>query len=535
MSRVWSSAALAACLMVVASGDRDLSKVVPGTAAVVAAAATIDVPAGGNLQQAFNDVQPGGTIRLAEGATFAGNFKLPAKDGSSYILVTTNTALPAAGTRIDPTYKSRLATIKSTNTISALTTAAGASYYRFIGVAFEANASGAGDIIALGTDAQSLESQVPHHIWFDRVLVAGSVTAGQKRGISVNASDVTIENSDFREIKAVGQDSQAICGWNTPGRITIRNNYLSAAGENVMFGGAQTNLPGSVPSDIIVEDNVMTKDVAWRGTSWTVKNIFELKAGRRVSVRRNLFEYNWAGSQPGFAIVFTPRNSGGRNPWTVVEDVDFTDNLVRHTGSAFNLLGHDDIAPSGQLARVRIVNNLVYDVSSTDWGGSGYFAQIGGEPAYITFDHNTVLHNGNIVTFYSGSYMDANGTSVPGGPITGFTFTNNLLKHNAYGIFGSGQAFGSGSLNFYAPGAVVANNVMASDTSVASRYPAGNFFPTVAAFMAGFQNAAGNNYRLLTTSPYVRAATDGKDIGYAFAVGMNGTPPVAPAALRILR
>jgi hypothetical protein len=530
MARVWCSAALTGCLMILASGDRDLSQVVP----VAAAAATIDVPAGGNFQQALNDVQPGGTIRLAEGATFTGNFKLPAKDGTSYILITTNTALPAAGTRIDPSYKGRLATIKSTNTISALTTAAGASYYHFVGVAFDANANGSGDIIALGSDSQTLESQVPHHLWFDRVIVSGSPTAGQKRGIAVNASDVIIESSDFRDIKAAGQDSQAICGWSTPGRITIRNNYLSAAGENVMFGGAATNIPGSIPSDIIVEDNMMTKDIGWRGTSWTVKNIFELKAARRVTVRRNLFEYNWAGSQPGFAIVFTPRNSG-RNPWTVVEDIDFSDNVVRHTGSAFNMLGHDDLAPSGQLARVRVVNNLVYDVSGTDWGGSGYFAQIGGQPADITFDHNTVLHNGNIVTFYSGNYLDANGVSVPGGPMTGFVFTNNMLKHNTYGMFGSGQAFGLGSLNFYAPGAVVMNNVMASDTPVSSRYPASNFFPTVAAFLAGFQNAAANNYRLLPTSPYIRAGTDGRDIGFSSTLAINGTAPTAPAALRILR
>jgi hypothetical protein len=181
------------------------------------------------------------------------------------------------------------------------------------------------------------------------------------------------------------------------------------------------------------------------------------------------------------------------------------------------------------------VNNLVYDVSSADWGGTGYFAQIGGQPADITFDHNTVMHNGNAVTFYSGSYLDANGASVPGGPISGFRFTNNMLKHNAYGIFGSGQAFGTGSLNFYAPGAVVTNNVMASDTSVSSRYPAGNFFPTVAAFLAGFENAAASNYRLLSTSPYVRAGSDGRDIGYAPTLAVYGTAPAAPAALRILR
>ena len=56
--------------------------------------------------------------------------------------------------------------------------------------------------------------------------------------------------------------------------------------------------------------------------------------------------------------------------------------------------------------------------------------------ADITIDHNTVLHTGNIVTFYSGSYINSDGVKVTGGPIAGFVFTNNLLQHNAYGIFG---------------------------------------------------------------------------------------------------
>ncbi len=42
----------------------------------------IDVPAGGSLQAALNQVQPGGTVRLAAGATYVGSFTLPAKGGT---------------------------------------------------------------------------------------------------------------------------------------------------------------------------------------------------------------------------------------------------------------------------------------------------------------------------------------------------------------------------------------------------------------------------------------------------------------------
>ncbi len=225
----------------------------------------IDVPAGGDLQQALNQVQPGGTVRLASGATFVGNFTLPAKGGTDFVVVTTNAPLPPEGTRIDPSYRAGLATIRSSSEFPALSTVAGASYYRIVGVAFRANVNGAGEIIALGDHAHTTLQQVPHHLEFDRVLIEGDAAVGQKRGIAANAAHIVISNSDIRDIKAVGQDSQAIAGWNTPGPITIRNNYLEAAGENVMFGGAHINIPGVVPSDIVIEDNLMTKNLQWRG------------------------------------------------------------------------------------------------------------------------------------------------------------------------------------------------------------------------------------------------------------------------------
>ena len=519
---------------VVAVAFAAASLVVTSAAPLVQSTQIIDVPAGGNLQQALNAVLPGGTIRLAPGATYLGSFTLPAKNGTEFITITTaNAALPAEGVRIDPGYKPGLAVIRSPSTSSALTTALGASYYRIVGVAFEANQYGAGDVITLGASTSTL-AQLPHHIEIDRVIITGHETLGQKRGVSVNAASVTISNSHISGIKAAGQDSQAICGWNTPGPIVIRNNYLEAAGENIMFGGASVSIAGIIPSDIIVEGNLLTKDLAWRGSSWTVKNLFELKHARRVLVRRNTMVNNWSAAQPGFAVVLTPRNSGGQPTSWVIEDVEFSGNLVSHSSSVFNILGHDDIAPSGQLARVLIKNNLMYDIGMT-WGGTGMFAQIGGEPRDLTIDHNTVLHAGNIITFYSGQFTNASGVRVDGGPIVGLTFTNNLFKHNAYGIFGSGQAFGNGALDYYAPGAVVTGNVFATDTPMASRYPAGNQFPTVDAFLASFVNAAAYDYRLRATSPYLLAGLDGRDLGPDFATMSVTLPPLPPARARVTR
>jgi hypothetical protein len=480
------------------------------------AGSVINVPAGGNLQSALDAVQPGGTIRLASGATYVGNFRLPAKGGESYITITTGgVTLPPPGTRIDPSYAPRLATIRSSNGSAALRTNNRASHYRVVGVAFEANVGGSGEVILLGSDAQTSLTDVPHHIELDRILIIGDQSIGQRRGIQLNASTVSIVNSDIRDIKDEDQESQGIAGWNTPGPILIKNNYIEAAGENILFGGAHINIPNVVPSDITIEDNVLTKDVNWRGRSWIVKNSLELKNARRVMVRGNIIEYTWAAAQNGYAIVLTPRNSSGRTPWVVVEDVQFLNNIIRHSGSVFNLLGHDDTAETKQLARVLIKDNLVYGISSGTWGGTGTFVQMGGEPRDITIDHNTVMHTGNIITFYSGVYVNSSGARVTGGPVRGFVYTNNLSRHNTYGIFGSGKSAGNASLTYYAPGAIVRRNVMASDTNLASRYPADNQFPPFASFMANFIDPDHRDYHLVLSSAFIDAGLDGKDLGCA--------------------
>jgi hypothetical protein len=482
------------------------------------AATVVDVPAGGNLQAALDAIPPGGTIRLASGATYVGNFRLPAKGGTSVVTITTGgVTLPPPGTRIDPSYASRLATLRSPNGSASLRTNNRASYYRIVGVAIDANVGGDGDVILLGSDAQSSLTDVPHHLELDRILIRGDPSIGQRRGIQVNAAHVSILNSDIRDIKDADQESQGIAGWNTPGPIAIRNNFIEAAGENILFGGANIRLVNTVPSDITIEDNLLTKDTQWRGSSWIVKNVLELKNARRVLVRNNILEYSWAAAQNGYAVVLTPRNSSGSTPWVVVEDVQFLGNVIRHSGSVFNLLGHDDTARSGQLARVLIKDNLIYGISSGTWGGTGTFVQMGGEPRDITIDHNTVMHTGNIITFYSGIYVNSSGARVAGGPVRGFVYTNNLTRHNSYGIFGSGQSSGTATLNYYAPGAIVRRNVMATDNSaIASRYPADNQFPSFASFMASFEDPDQRDYHLVTSSAFIGAALDGKDLGCAF-------------------
>jgi hypothetical protein len=476
-----------------------------------ASGSTIDVAAGGDLQAALDKARPGDTVLLAPGATYTGSFVLRAKAGSDPIVVrsaTEDSKLPGPSERIGPEAAPLLATISPAGAEPALRTAPGAKGWRIVAIAFVGNGR-ARDLITLGdgSNAQSQARDIPSDLVLDRVLVLGDATAGQKRGIALNSASTTIKNSYIGEIKAVGQDSQAIGGWNGPGPYTIENNVLEAAGENIMFGGADPVVPDLVPSDIVIRHNVMTKNLEWRGTRWTVKNLLELKNARRVRIEGNRLENCWSAAQVGYAVVFTVRNSGGHAPWSTIEHVVFRDNVVRHAGGGVNILGSDSNHDSRTASDIAIVNNLFEDIDHHRWGGNGFFLLIGNAPSGVIIDHNTILQTGNIMTAYGGK----RGALLT---IPGFRFTNNVTRHNAYGIFGDGVGFGTKAIEAYFTNAVITNNVMAG--GAANRYPAGNFFPSLAILTADFTDGDRSDYRLVARSRFRRAATDGGDVGANF-------------------
>lgn len=469
------------------------------------------------LTSALTSAQLGDTIILNANTTYTGWFNLSNKTtGSGWITIQSSNlaSLPAQGVRVglgDAVNMPKL--VSNGNNGSVITTSASAHHYKFVGIEFIGPASNAElwQLIELGTTgaAQSTLASVPHDIIIDRSIVrANSSTQRLKSGITLNSATTDVTNCYIAGFKWDGYDTQAIGGYNGPGPFNIINNYLEGAGENVMFGGADPSIANLVPSDIVIRGNHFYKPLSWKighptyaGIPWTVKNLFELKNARRVTVEGNIFENNWVHAQVGWAIVLTPRNQDGTAPWSTVEDVDFINNIVRHSGGGVNILGYDDLQPSQQQKRIRIENNLFEDIGGPEWGNGKLF-QILDRVANLTIRHNTAFHTNNII-------------SSAGGAMTNFVMTDNIMPHNDYGVHGDSASVGNGALNTYFPGAVFTKNVMMGGTaSWYNQYP-GNFFPSTWS-TAQFVNQAGGNYRLMSSSPYHNTATDGKDIGADF-------------------
>lgn len=457
---------------------------------------TINVKAGGDFQAALERARPGDTIRLQAGASFVGNFNLPTKTGGEFITIRTSATdeqFSRAGARIEPAKSaSLLPKISSPNADAAIKATNGAHHFRFVGVEFGATKGGVGNIIQLGTGEERRIEDLPHHIEFDRVFIHGDATDGQRRGIAANGKFVKIVNSYISDIKRRGDESQAIGVWATDGPVEIVNNYLEAAAENILFGGAQSPLE-LTPTDCLVSGNHLNKPLKWRDERWDVKNLFEIKNGRRIRVENNLMTNNWRMAQEGTAILFTTREHGSKQ--AVVEDIEFANNVVRGSANALNVYGGE--GRGGH--RLTIRGNFFEDIDGRKWNdedGGGVFLKSSAWDGLVV-ENNTIINSGNIGFAYEA-------------PVKGFVFRENIVFQNRYGFAGDSTTPGQAVIDRYFPNAVVGSNIIVGGSG--ATYRSRNFYPA-SAKQIGFVDAENGDYRLRGDSPYANKGSGGKAIG----------------------
>jgi hypothetical protein len=531
------------------------------------------VKAGDNLQSAVQAANCGDTIALEAGASFEGHLRLPNKpcDDKHWIVIRTSAPdkdLPPEGTRVSPCYAG-VASLPGRpdfhcsaprNVMAKITFAghggsgpiffsSGANHYRFVGIEVTREASGSRVTALAGP-----EGSVPaDHIFFDRVWFHGTAQDETTRGLFMaRTTYMAVVDSYFSDFHCTqgGEctDSQAISGAAgdvAMGPFKIVNNYLEAAGENIILGGAAATM---TPTDIEIRHNYFYKPRIWMpgqpgfvgGTSgkpFIVKNLFELKNAQRVLLEGNILENSWGGfSQEGFAIVLTPKNQAPNIcPLCRVLDITIRYNTIRHVGAGMQIAnirsGTGGVSSGGE--RYSIHDLLFDDIDGEAYKGFGIFLMlISNLPPLrdVSIDHVTAFPSRVLLNV--GGFEDR---------FQRFSLTNSLLFSGEHQVTttGGGTANCAFQPDRQGPARVIENcfpNGRITHNAIIGGFgwPAGNLTPKDfnAAGMGDVRKETGD-YRLCkskgevasckSASPLMKAGSDGKDIGADLAAIESAT------------
>jgi len=373
----------------------------------------IKVTAEESLQQAIDSAGCGDTLELPAGAKFTGFFSFPTKncDDSHWITVRSSGELPPEGVRITPCYagvsslpgRPEYPCTAPRKVMAALILPAQGSikvtdHYRFIGVEFSRTPGS-------GLVSNTITANRADKIILDRTWVHGTELDETTRGIAIpGATNIAVIDSYFSDFHCIARtgacvDSQAIWGGVGDiggGTLKIVDNYLEAAGENIMMGGGGGS---KTPADLEIRRNDFYKPISWHtapGPRFIVKNNFELKNAARVLIEGNTFENSWGGfSQVGFQVLITPKNQNNQCPLCIVQDVTLRYCFMRHSGAGIQLAStaSDSGGLTQGLENVSIHDVVMDDINARKFDGNGMTFQIstsGGAFRNFSIRHVTV-------------------------------------------------------------------------------------------------------------------------------------------------
>jgi hypothetical protein len=387
---------------------------------------TIAVHTATQLQAAFDNAALGDEIVLDAGTTYEGNFilkmiPLPVVPSGTtgWVIVrsSASSSLPSPGTRVGLSDAIHMAKIMSpnygdpgdaagpaigNNYLSTTYTDMGIHHYRFMGIEFATGLTNYNyHVILIAPPSRGVpfsSATMPHDLIIDRCLIHGNdpITTRFPNGAALlNGSAIfdvangAVVDSKLYNLWGVGIETQALSCTGGPGPRLIQNNEISGGTEGFMCGGGLLPYSDTITTDITVVHNYFNHPAAWQTSTPIipyVKNLFELKVGKRVRLTDNVFENDWdrGGGQDGYAITLTPRNWQNSNYGGVpailstdeVSDVLVANNVVRNVGGFISTGLSDSTCPSSvsciQSARHLISDNLAdYDTKyfSNPFGG----------------------------------------------------------------------------------------------------------------------------------------------------------------------
>jgi hypothetical protein len=526
---------------------------------------TLAVHAGEDPSKALAKASCGDTVELQAGATF-GALLVPQKncDDSHWIIVRTSSPdskLPPEGTRLTPCYagisslpgRPDLHCASAENLLAKVefngkggsgpvTFAPGANHYRLIGLEITRAAPGA-------CVYNLVEFKGPaDHVVFDRMWIHGTAQDETTRGIFLGPTRyLAVVDSFFTDFHCVARtgactDAQAVFGGvgdNPMGPYKIVNNFLEAAGENILFGGGTATV---APADIEIRHNYMFKPLSWMrgqpgfiggrdGSPFIVKNLFEIKNAQRVLFEGNVLENSWGGfSQTGFAILLTPKSQarGFENicPSCLVTDVTIRMCTISHVASGFQIANGVDgkgrgVAKDG--GRYSIHDVVLDDVQPTVYNGFGMFAQINTAPGVSEAPRLHDLKIDHVTAFVPKTlFMIAGPPDEP--KMSGLSITNSIFVTDGKPVVSTGgpvqqncsaKPFGKNAetlLRQCFSSFIFHHNVIAGPED---GWPKDNKTVKSVADVgfSDYKNGDQGNYRLSPHSKFKNAGSDQKDIG----------------------
>lgn len=515
----------------------------------------IHVGANSNLLSAVESAKCGDTLLLSAGSSFEVK-EFPSKrcDDQHYITIRTDTPdakLPSEETRISPAWAGVAslpgrpafaqppggpAKLMPTLIVKANSGASIGDHFRFIGVEWVSEPA--------IRDGRMVRTEATDHVIFDRNWFHPADGAEVGKGVAMVSGSrfIAVINSYLSGFYCVTSctDSSAVGGGNGDvpiGTLKIYNNFIEASGENILFGGAKSEIN---PTDVEIRRNHLFKPLIWRegdpgytpvatGRPAIVKNHFELKSAIRVLFEANLLENSWGGfTQTGFAILLTPKNQNDKCPKCAVTDVTLRYNRVRNVAGVFQIgnLPSSAGGTSSDGGRDSIHDLLVDSIRDHDWKGQGTFAIISSNSPLlhdVAFDHVTAFVTGPI--FYVGN---KSGQKVPNFSVTNSLFMNggSRLEFSSTGggrancAHDSQRAGADAVLN-----ACFINYKFEKNLFISAKggWPKGTIVVSSpgAAGIRDLKEGVAKNPRLCQAnlpdcskaSPGASAATDGKDIG----------------------
>jgi len=537
----------------------------------------VSVNSGGDLQSALNSAECGDTIELQAGSTFTGTFQFPAKqcDSQHWIIVRTSaadSALPAEGQRLTPCFagvasllgRPQYSCAEPTNALAKIISSSGsasgpvifkpgANHYRLLGLELTRPTTAKGAPTLVSVQAAGSAS----YIVFDRNWLHGTSNGETQNGLELaGTSYVAIVDSYFSDFhctfdNVACSEAHAISGGTgtyQDGPYEVRDNFLEASGEAIMFGGGAAT---KTPTDITIHYNHFFKPWQWlkgnspyqggqSGKPFGVRNHLELKNAVRVLAEANLMENVWGGfTQNGFGILLTPKNQHTPNKGNVCTICEVTDVTIRytqisHAGGgivvATTLSGSGQGGAAAKAATRFSIHDVAMDDISQQYAGLGYLFLIANawpkNPVNtVSIDHITGFPDAD-----SGVLMLGNKNSDP--TMYGFSWTNSIVITGQYPVWNEGGGEAScahanvplTSLNNCFSSYSFTDNALVLDPSKypPSSWPQGVLFASSVndVGFTAYDGGNGGNYQLTKSSPYKNKGLDGKDLG-ADIVGLR--------------